>query len=94
MSPNHPRTSGSQGVRGLSNDLLSIKGGGGSGTAESADANGALLAFGGQPQTLHGIQGVHYYYFPATLSNDSHGNSRSWWGHTEPLNINKLNNSQ
>jgi hypothetical protein len=92
---NYPKTSGSQGVRGLSDDLLSIKGGGRSGSAESADANGALLAFGGQPQALHGsTHSRGPLLFPSHSSNDSHGNSRPWWGHTEPLNINKHNSPQ
>jgi hypothetical protein len=95
-SPNYPKTSGSQGERGPFDDHLSNEGGG-SGSAESADANGALLDFGSQPpvaQTLHGS--THSSRGPLLIpnysSNDSHGNSRPWWWeNTEPLNINKRN---
>ena len=92
---NYPKTSGGQGVRGLSDDLLSIKGGGRSGSAESVDANGTLLAFGGRPQALHGsTHSRGPLLSPSHSSDDSHGNSRPWWGHTEPLNINKRNSPQ
>lgn len=96
MSSNYPKTSGSQGERGLSDDLLLIKGGR-SGSAESPDANGGLLAFRGQPpvaQTLHGSIHSRGPLLSPSYSNDSHGDSRPWWGHTEPLNINKRNSSQ
>ena len=57
----------------------------GSGSAERADGNGALLDFGGQrpvSQTLHGStysRGPLLY--PSHSSSDSHGNSRPWWGY-------------
>ena len=100
-SPNYPKPSGSQDERGPFDDPLPIEGGRSGGGAESAaDANGALVDFGSQPpvtQTLHGSS-THSrvpLLSPSHSSNDSHGNSRPWWGNTtEPLNIHKRNNSQ
>ena len=76
-------------------DPLSIEGG----RSGSADANGALMDFGGPPpvaQTLYVATPSRgsLSYPSGYSSNDSHGNSRPWWGNTEPLNINKRNRSQ
>ena len=96
-SRNYPKTFGRQVERVPFDDLLSTEGSR-SGSAESANANGALMNFGGQPpaaQTLYG--GIHSrgpLLSPSYSSNDSRGVSRPWWGSTEPLTINKHNSSQ
>ena len=73
---------------------LSIEGG----RSGSADANGALMDFGGPsgpPPVAQTLYGARALLFPSGYSsNESHGNSRPWWGNIEPLNINKRNRSQ
>ena len=98
LSSNYPKASGSQGERRPFDDLHSVIGGR-NGSAESANANGASLAFRSQPPVAQTPYGSTHsrgppLLFPSHSSNDSsHGSSRPWWG-PEPLNINKRNNSQ
>ena len=96
--PKYPEPSSSRSERGPFDDLPI--GGGRSGSAENAAANGALAEFGVRPpvtQTL--LNGSTPSRGPLSFSShssyDNHGgDSRPWWGPTEPLNINKRINSQ
>jgi hypothetical protein len=79
-------------------DHLSVEG---SGSAESAEANGASLmkpAFGGQPPLPPVVQSLYDLRNPRGPSISPnypfHDALRPWWVNTEPLNINKRNGPQ